>query len=98
MDQFLGLMTAMGAMMGSNSPIVGPIECEREISSALDPLVLQDEQGRLSDTMLVEKREAGRPQAYNYAFRVRQPDGSEHIHHYFVQASKDCQDVQVQRR
>jgi hypothetical protein len=96
MNDLLGFFTVMGVMFTSDRPVTGPIPCEKQITASLSKLVAEDENNRVGENISVEKREAG-VQSYNFSYRVRKNDGTEHLHAYHVETSQDCKSIQVKR-
>jgi hypothetical protein len=96
MGEILGVVTAFGVMMGGDHMVTGPIPCDKEITTSVEELVLQDEGGKLGESISVERRQAG-PQSYDVLYKVRQSDGTETLHSYRVDADKSCKSINVKR-
>jgi hypothetical protein len=96
MNDILGVITAFGVMFGGEHLVTGPIPCDKEITTSVEELVLQDEGGGLGENIQVERHEAG-PQSYDILYKIRESDGNEKHHAYHVDADKECKNIKVKR-
>lgn len=98
MNELLQVFTAFGVMVAGtgDKALTGPLPCEKQIYHRIDPLLLKDEHGKMSEGVSVERRPDG-PQSYLFTYTIRHHDGAESSHIYHVHAGRDCRDIQVKK-